>query len=126
MVALEELVSTVNRVELDRWTVPLVNGAIITLKLNTGAKARLINELNIRLLSTIPVKAYSRQPSAPKAYADTYESLSGEKLGLVKTACHAKTKHKAVKSIWNPFYLYFLITTYTFRCKIIINVLGEK
>lgn len=77
MVAQEEIVSRVNRVELDRWTVPLeVNGAIVTL--DTGTKARPINELSIRAMKvkpqicpiTIPVKAYSGQPSVPEAYAD--------------------------------------------------------
>lgn len=66
MVTQEEIVSRVNRVELDRWTVALeVNGAIITL--DTGTKARPINGLSIRAMktkpqicpSTIPVKAYS-------------------------------------------------------------------
>ncbi|KAI3359278.1 hypothetical protein L3Q82_002793 [Scortum barcoo] len=62
---------SVNKVEHDRWTVPLhVNGAVIPLKLDTGAKANLMSELDIRAMKIKPhihphtgsLKAYNGQP----------------------------------------------------------------
>ena len=63
--------SSVNNVEQDKWTVPLhVNGAVIALKLDTGAKANLMSELDIRAMKVKPhihphtgsLRAYNGQP----------------------------------------------------------------
>ena len=63
--------TSVNKVEQDKWTEPLqINGATIPFKLDTGAKANMINELHIRDMKVkphirpnpIPLKAYNGQP----------------------------------------------------------------
>lgn len=67
----EDKQTSVNKVEQDKWIEPLhINGATIAFKLDTGAKANMINELHIRDMKVkphirpnpIPLKAYNGQP----------------------------------------------------------------
>ena len=59
-----------NRVEQDKWTVPLyINGAVLLLKLDTVPKANLMNGLSIRATkvkqgihpNSVPLKTYNGQ-----------------------------------------------------------------
>ena len=63
--------TSVNKVEQDKWTETLhIHGVKINFKLDTGAKANMINELHIRNMKVkphirpnlIPLKAYNGQP----------------------------------------------------------------
>ena len=48
---------TVNSVTDDKWTAPLlVNGTIVTFKIDTGAKANLISEKDFKALTEKPRK----------------------------------------------------------------------
>lgn len=67
--ATEEM--TFNTVEQDKWTETLsVNGALVTFKLDTGAKANLVNELDVKAMKVKPniyqnhnsLQAYNGQP----------------------------------------------------------------
>ncbi len=67
---------TVNTVTDDKWTAPLlVNGTIVTFKIDTGAKANLISENDLKALTEkprrfaekgTPLKAYNNQPIKTK------------------------------------------------------------
>lgn len=66
---------TVNEVEQDKWTETLpVNGALVTFKLDTGAKANLLNELDVQAMKVKPciyensssLQAYNGQPIKTK------------------------------------------------------------
>ena len=69
---LSNIGQTVNTITDDKWTAPLlVNGTIVTFKIDTGAKANLINEYDFKALTEKPrkftekvtsLKAYDNQP----------------------------------------------------------------
>lgn len=51
----EQQMPSMNSVEQDKWIVPLeINGAVIPLKLDTGAKANLMSERDIRVMKVKP------------------------------------------------------------------------
>ncbi|KAG5840903.1 hypothetical protein ANANG_G00193720 [Anguilla anguilla] len=83
---------SVNRVEQDKWTVPLhINGAVIPLKLDTGAKANLMTELHIRAKkvkpriypNSLPLEAYNGQPINTKGTCRLKVRVKGKEHNLM-------------------------------------------
>ena len=84
--------SSVNKVKEDKWTVPLhVNGAVIPLKLDTGAKANLVSEQDIRAMKIKPrirayigsLKAYNGQPIETRGKCRLKVKVKGKEHNLM-------------------------------------------
>ncbi len=84
--------SHVNRVEQDKWTVPLlVNGTVIPLKLDTGAKANFISNRDISTMKIKPcihpetslLKAYNGQPITTKGQCKLKVVVKGKEHNLM-------------------------------------------
>ena len=114
----EQLMPNVNSVEQDKWIVPLqINGAVAPLKLDTGAKANLMSERDIRVMkvklnhTSVKLKAYNGQQINTKGMCklkviikekehqlmfvvvpDGHDSLLDDKacenVGLIKSVLH--------------------------------------
>ncbi|KAK7933488.1 hypothetical protein WMY93_004384 [Mugilogobius chulae] len=90
-----EKVHTVNTVKEDKWTVPLLtNGTIVTFKIDTGAKANLINEKDMKALTEKPkrlsekavtLKAYNNQPIKTMGVCRLKVTVKGKQHNLMFT-----------------------------------------
>lgn len=84
--------ATVRTVEQDKWTETLpVNGALVTFKLDTGAKANLINELDVKAMKVKPhinqnnksLQAYNGQPINTKGKCRLKVQVKGKSHNLM-------------------------------------------
>lgn len=82
----------INVVAQDKWTVPLqVNGAMINFKLDTGAKANLVNEQDLKAMKVKPhiqpnhksLKAYNGQPIVTNGKCNLKVKVKGKEHKLM-------------------------------------------
>ena len=99
---IDDLVQTVNTVTDDKWTAPLlVNGTILTFKIETGAKANLISEQGLNALTEKPkiftekvtiLKAYNNQPIQTKGSC-RLKVMAKNSITCYSPLCQMDTSH---------------------------------
>ncbi|XP_030587995.1 uncharacterized protein K02A2.6-like [Archocentrus centrarchus] len=93
--SLADVSQMVNVAANDKWTVPLlVNGTVVTFKIDTGAKANLISETDFQTLKEkpkrfaekiAPLKAYNNQPIQTKGGCNLKVTAKGKQHNLLFT-----------------------------------------